>query len=276
MATNEDLLGVESHFEFGKNWADYARSIDEARVEQAMRDLERLLAGKSIAGKRFLDIGCGSGLHALAAIRLGAAAVEAVDLDPDSVATTSALLALRAPAAQADVRVRSVFDLDPGKDGEFDIVYSWGVLHHTGDMDRAVRCAAAMVKPGGMFLFALYRKTPFCGMWAREKRWYANASAPAQRVARSIYVALGDMARLLKGITPGRYRREYSKSRGMNFVHDVHDWLGGYPYESISPEDVDLRMTNLGFVRHACWVKPAKSGIMGSGCDEFAYVRRAQ
>lgn len=272
---SEDLLGVESHFQFGRNWADYARSIDDGRIVQAMQDLERLLAGTPIAGKRFLDIGCGSGLHALAALRLGAAEIVAVDLDPDSVATTAAVIGLHAPDAKADVRVRSVFDLDPQRDGQFDIVYSWGVLHHTGDMDRALRNAAAMVKPGGAFLFALYRKTPFCGAWSREKRWYAHASPSAQRVARGAYIGLGDLARLLKGITPGRYRREYGKSRGMNFFHDVHDWLGGYPYESISPADVDSKMRDLGLSLRSRWTKPAGSGILGSGCDEFAYVRQS-
>lgn len=272
--TTDDLLEVESHFRFGQNWADYAGHIDESRIKQATVDLQRLLEGVPIAGKAFLDIGCGSGLHALAALRLGAASVVAVDIDPESVATTAAVIAAYAPDAEAEVRICSVFDLDAGRDGVFDIVYSWGVLHHTGDMDRALCKAAAMVKPGGAFLFALYRKTTFCGFWVREKRWYTRASPWQQRLARGIYVFLGDVARLLKGVTPRQFRQRYVQSRGMSFFHDVHDWLGGYPYESISPEEVERKMDGLGFVLRRSWTRPAGSGVLGSGCDEFAYVRQ--
>lgn len=146
----EDLTSVDTHFAFGKNWAAYAEKVTAAEIAEAERGLIRLLGSERLDGERFLDIGCGSGLHSLAALRLGAREVVAVDLDPDSVATTQALLDRHAPrGAVFRVEAVSVFDLRPEAMGTFDTVYSWGVLHHTGDMERAIRCAAAMVGTEG-------------------------------------------------------------------------------------------------------------------------------
>src|SRR5581483_10207932 len=145
MTTSSDLLSRESHFAFGKNWASYAKLVTQAQIDEAVAGLRKLLGGGDLQGKRFLDIGCGSGLHSLAALRLGAAEVLAVDLDRDSVATTRHMLETHAAGHKWRVLEKSVFDLDPADLGQFDLVYSWGVLHHTGDMYRALRCAAAML-----------------------------------------------------------------------------------------------------------------------------------
>src|SRR4029077_18075234 len=133
-------LSRDSHFEFGKNWASYLRLITEAHEQEAVRSLLRL-AGGELRGKRVVDVGCGSGLHALAALRLGAREGLAFDLDADCVATTQQLLQARAAGQPWSARQASVFDLSPDSPGLFDVVYSWGVLHHTGDMYRALRAA---------------------------------------------------------------------------------------------------------------------------------------
>ena len=122
----ENLLEVESHFSFGENWAQYAEKIDERRIEEAEKSLIRLVGRGSIQGRTFLDVGCGSGLFSLAALRLGCKRLLAVDLDPNSVQTTRKTLERYAPAgANWDCQRISVFDLDPAKVGTFDIVYSW-------------------------------------------------------------------------------------------------------------------------------------------------------
>ena len=113
----QDLLSVESHFAFGKNWLDYARKIDDARIAQAVRDLQRLSGRESFEGMSFLDIGCGSGLHSLAAIRMGAQRVVGVDIDADSVAASRSTLARFAPEADARFEVVSVFDMRPESHG---------------------------------------------------------------------------------------------------------------------------------------------------------------
>jgi len=273
-ATN--LLSPESHFEFGKNWASYLRLVTEAHEQEAVHSLLRL-AGGELRGKRVLDVGCGSGLHALAALRLGAREVLALDLDADCVATTLQLLQARAAGQPWSVRQASVFDLRADSPGVFDVVYSWGVLHHTGDMYRALRTAAALVAPGGQFIFALYRRTLLCRLWKIEKKWYASASAATQARGRSVYVALFHLAlSVTRGRDAfGRYINAYGQRRGMDFYHDVHDWLGGWPYESISPAQTERFMSGLGFHRERAFTRcGVQLGLLGTGCDEYVYARR--
>jgi 2-polyprenyl-3-methyl-5-hydroxy-6-metoxy-1,4-benzoquinol methylase len=274
--TENDPRQVSEHFAFGANWAEYAKKLDENRVLEAQRGLTRLLGENGINSRAFLDIGCGSGAHALAAIRLGAKIVLAVDIDADSVTTTRNVLETYAPNRNFRVEEASVFDMTPEKYGGFDIVYSWGVLHHTGAMFEAVRRAAALVNDGGVFAFALYRRTSFCWFWKREKKWYAKATPRAQKLAEAVYVAVYWVATALRGRSWRRFIAEYPKNRGMDFYHDVHDWLGGYPYESISPDEVEQLMQELGFTKVRSFVTKTNliGGIFGSGCDEFVYRRQ--
>lgn len=277
----DDLTKQEAHFAFGKNWASYAQRVTDAEIEEAVKALSRLLGGVRLDGQRFLDIGCGSGLHSLAALRLGAKEVMAVDIDPDSVSTTQAILRKFAPEGTTfRVEQTSVFDLDPSALGSFDTVYSWGVLHHTGDMDRAIRCAAAMCPPEGRFVFALYRRIWMDWFWRIEKRWYAKASGTAQAHAQAIYIALFKLGLLVTGRSFTQYVAGYRSNRGMDFHHDVHDWMGGWPYESILPTEVDSLMGELGFSVERVFARKGKlfgrdPGFFGTGCDEFVYRRAA-
>lgn len=273
---NQDLLAAESHFAFGKNWLDYAKKIDETRIEQAVADLQRLSGRERFDNLSFLDIGCGSGLHSLAAVRMGAARVVGVDIDADSVTASRTTLAHFAPMADARFDVVSVFDLSPVTHGGFDLVYSWGVLHHTGDMYRALTAAATLVRPEGVFMIALYKKTPLCGMWRVIKHWYSAATPQAQQRARSVRVGLHRLLEKMQGRNLDDYIRNYRKSRGMDYYNDIHDWMGGYPYESISPEECRDFFAQLGFRLEREFVQtPSRrlSGLLGSGCDEYTFTR---
>lgn len=273
MSKSPDLTARDSHFAFGKNWARYADVVGEPQIEQAIAGLQRLV-GDRLAGGTFLDIGCGSGVHALAALRLGAAQVVAVDIDADSVATSRRLLGRHAPGAPWRVVEGSVFDLTPEATGRFDIVYSWGVLHHTGDMYRALRCAAGLVKDDGVFAFALYRQTACCGLWKIEKKWYAQAGNRAQHLARRAYIGASWLNAVCRGRSLRSSIKSYVTSRGMDFDRDVHDWLGGWPYESISPVQTERFMTELGLRQVRAFLYPRRSlGLFGSGCDEYVYAR---
>lgn len=276
--TEIDLTRAETHFAFGRNWASYAQSVDEGQIKEAEIGLLRLLGGEPPRVRSFLDIGSGSGLHSLAALRLGANHVHAVDIDEDSVATTRALLSRFAQDRKWKVEHASVFDLTPESLGEFDLVYSWGVLHHTGNLDRAVRCAAHLVRPGGLFLFALYRRIWADFFWRHEKRWYSRASPAAQTRARAVYTALFRVGLRITGRRFVDYKAGYCSNRGMEFQHDVHDWMGGWPYESVTPAEVEALMRALGFERVRSFVGTGRffgryTGIFGSGCDEFVYRR---
>lgn len=272
-----DLTQVETHFAFGENWASYAKEIGEREIDEAVVGLRRLF-GDSLAGARFLDIGCGSGLHSLAALKLGASEVLSTDIDADSVRTTRSVVG-QAETAKVRVEQISVFDLSPRNAGTFDVVYSWGVLHHTGDLHRAIEKAASLVKPDGLFAFALYRRTWMCWFWRWEKRWYVSASKSMQSIVRRIYIALYAVGKTLQGKSFRKLVREYRNARGMDFYHDVHDWMGGYPYESISPKDVERVMTELGFqclrdLSAQGGILRRNVGMFGSGCDEYVYQRK--
>lgn len=268
-------LDGKSHFPFGKNWASYAKLVTPLHVERAVLGLQNLI-GTSLTGKRFLDIGCGSGVHALAALRLGATEVVAIDIDPDSVATTRKILESHAPGGRWRVFERSVFDVERGSLGTFDVVYSWGVLHHTGAMYRALRCATDLLSADGQFVFALYRKTCLCWLWKIEKRWYAGASPRAQGLARAGYIGFYRLAYTLGRLRSFRQHiADYSQKRGMDFAHDVHDWLGGWPYESISPEQTDRFMKSLGLQQvRALTRRGVPLGVFGSGCDQYVYAKQ--
>ncbi len=269
------MPGTEQvRFGFGRNWLEFAKLLDQERIEQAEQSLRRLCGDESLAGRTFLDIGSGSGLFSLAARRLGAL-VHSFDFDPDSVACTAALRD-RHGATGPDWTVEQGSVLDAAyleRLGTFDIVYSWGVLHHTGAMHEALRRASQRVAPGGLFVFALYRKTRLCWAWTIEKRWYAKASPKSQSAARAVYSNLMRARFAVTGRDFRDYVANYRGNRGMNFEHDVHDWMGGYPYESIAPADVAAAMTVLGFSEVRRFTQAYSTGLFGSGCDEYAYRR---
>lgn len=266
---NVNLIEVDSHFEFGKNWHDFSRLIDEGAICEAEQGILRLIPQSALRGATFLDIGSGSGLHSLAAHRLGAQHITAIDLDADSVATTRSVLA--ANGVLARVEQVSVFDMEAL--GQFDVVYSWGVLHHTGAIWDAVKCAAAKVNPGGILAIALYQKTPLCGAWAKEKQYYTAAPKMLRKLARGAYVMAFMLNNVLRRKNPIHYVRTYKSARGMNFFHDVHDWMGGYPYESSTLDETRQFVESLGFkLTFQRDVHPGL-GIFGTGCAEYVFRR---
>ena len=264
---------ADRQFAFGKNWASYAKLIDEPQIEEAQKGLSKLIPAEGLKGRSFLDIGCGSGLHALAAARLGVSRILATDIDADSIATTKAVLSAHKLNVPWQAEQISVFDLDPARQGRFDIVYSWGVLHHTGDMWEATKKAAALVAPAGLLVVALYRTTRLDAFWKREKRWYAHASPLGQRFARACFLAAYRLAHIRA--RQGSFRKfltNYKSARGMDFYHNVHDWLGGYPYEATLAPEVDSKLTTLGFKAERVFAEPViASGTFGSRCDEYVY-----
>jgi len=270
----DDLSG---HFRFGENWESFIGLVDEGKIAEASRGLQKLIPDSDLRGKRLIDIGCGSGLSILAALRLGAADIVGIDIDPNSVNAAQSLLSQFAPGLSWDVRVCSVFEINPEALGEFDVVYSWGVLHHTGDLWRAFAKAASFVRPGGLFVVALYHRSPFCGFWRIEKRFYANAPEWQRRIVRGAYKTAYLLRVAATGHNPRHFIAEYAKRRrGMDWGHDVHDWLGGYPYESALPHEVVMHMEECGLCPEQVLENCAGiNGFFGTGCDEYVGRRSA-
>jgi 2-polyprenyl-6-hydroxyphenyl methylase/3-demethylubiquinone-9 3-methyltransferase len=266
------LTERETHFEFGENWKNYSKTIDQKRIDSAIAGVRKLFPG-GLAGKRFLDIGCGSGLHSLAALSLGAESVTAIDIDENSVATAQELLTRYAPDAKWSAKVASIFDASPATFGSFDVVYSWGVLHHTGDMWRAIESAAGFVNSGGQFAIAIYSTTICDSIWKTEKRLYSRAPRPIQWGVRQVYMTALLARQALTGDNPASYVRNYAKTRGMNFSHDAHDWLGGYPYETATAAELHDRICNMGFAEQRSFPLPVSLGLFGAGCHEFVFQK---
>ena len=268
------MLPQTTKFAFGDNWFDFAKILTESQVVASERCLERLLGTRNLSGLTFLDIGSGSGLSSLAALRLGAH-VTSFDCDAQSVVCTQQLRKqFRPNDDEWSIQQGSVLDEEfLHRLGVFDIVYSWGALHHTGAMWSALKNAASMVKPGGILAVAIYRKTPFCSLWRIEKRIYTAAPSSVQAIVRSAYKSAFFLSLLVKGNRPVHYIKNYQAMRGMSWSHDVHDWLGGYPYESASPAELKKRAGGLGFRLIRLIEQPGGIGLFGSGCNEYVFQR---
>ena len=232
-------------FEFGQNWKRFVdRHFSEERVEMSRQHLLNFLGREDLKGVSFLDIGCGSGLHSLAAIRSGAAKVVSFDFDPIAVETTQRLRSMEGSPASWEVRQGSILDAELVESLEpVDLVYSWGVLHHTGEMWTAMDNAARLIGPRGQFYVALYdydaQKDPTPEFWLELKQRYNRSSWLGRRRLEYWYIwdymlkrRLRALPRLVRTISG------YRESRGMAFYTDLRDWLGGWPMEFARRQDV--------------------------------------
>jgi SAM-dependent methyltransferase len=240
---------LDTHFKFGENWERLLPQIDEQRVAFATRDIAKFMERKSLEGLTFLDIGCGSGLSSLAAYRLGAKSIVSIDIDPANIANTEHLK--RKFSVSEDFPwqsyTASIVGRESGNLPPSDVVYAWGVLHHTGAMWDAIDNCARLVKPGGFLYLMIYRDAWCAGLWRLIKRTYTRGGPAIQWVIRNGFAAILIAGLLSKGKNPRRIMHDYAaKRRGMSWYVDVTDWVGGYPFEYTNAEQVINRLDQMG------------------------------
>ncbi|WP_024867379.1 class I SAM-dependent methyltransferase [Butyrivibrio sp. FCS014] len=264
----------KDRFGFGKNWKDFLQNLDETKIKRAEDSLKEWLKTDDLSGKDFLDIGSGSGLFSLAARRMGAR-VFSFDYDQDSVDCTNELK-------------RRYFDGDPNwnvergdaldekyleKYGKCDIVYSWGVLHHTGNMYKGLENAGNLVKDGGILFIAIYNdQGKWSKCWSAVKKTYNLLPGPSK------YLVLGPAFVRLWGPTtvrdivklqPFHRWKTYKEERGMSPWIDVVDWVGGWPFEVAKPEEIMDFYTERGFVMDKLYTCGG-----GHGCNQFLFHKK--
>lgn len=275
--TDTYITEVEAgqRFEFGKNWKHYLAEIDDIRIRAAEDATKAMLGLDSLVGKTFLDVGSGSGLFSLIALRLGASSVRSFDFDPQSVECTGALKHRYCPShSNWTIERGSVLDTQYLNSlGQFDVVYSWGVLHHTGNLEQALKNVSPLVAPGGLLFLSIYNyQSLWSSYWKVIKRTYNHLPKAGQVPMELAFCLFFGTAFFAADVMRGRNPsdRWFGRGqRGMSMLVDIQDWIGGYPFEVASPEEIFRFYRDRGFT-----LRELKTCGGRHGCNQFVFERR--
>lgn len=269
--TQEEMK--EKRFQFGKNWRVFINALNKDRINYSKKDLLDFLDESHLNGKTFLDIGSGSGLSSLAAKTAGAL-VHSFDYDLDSVACTEQLKEKYFPNDQnwiieqgSALNEKYLESLN-----KYDIVYSWGVLHHTGNMYKALDLIEKKVANDGKLFISIYNDQGFTSrVWLFVKRMYVKSPYLIKQFILLIaFLRLWGPSTIKDFIKlrPFHAWKNYIHRRGMSPKRDVVDWVGGYPFEVAKPEEI-IHF----FIEKNYLLKRLKTCGGGKGCNEFLFIK---
>jgi SAM-dependent methyltransferase len=255
---------VSVMFSFGRNWIEFSReALTSARVAQAREDFKSLFKGIPLSDKRFLDVGFGQGLSLFLSAEAGARAV-GIDIDPLNFEAIKATSRFFPHVAQPSIERVSILDTAwvTQHERSFQIVHSWGVLHHTGALEDAFENCVKLLSPlGSLLVVSLYRSHWSSPLWSVIKKYYNYLPPPCGRILVYILYPVIALAKLL--VTG---RNPFRKERGMSFFYDVIDWVGGYPYEYRTKEEVEALGSKCGL--KLVFYRPSE---VPTGCNEYIF-----
>jgi SAM-dependent methyltransferase len=255
-----------NRFAFGKNWDDFSRRLQYEDYLAAKESLKKLVP--DLQDKTFLDVGSGSGLFSIAASALGAKKVLGFDFDQDSISASQKILETVSQwdsdikKDTIEFRIESILNEDISVK-QHDIVYSWGVLHHTGDMYTAFENIKNLVAENGTLVLAIYNKHFTSPVWKLIKYTYVKSP----NFIKKVLIFLIMLIKFPVVLVISR-RNPFKKRRGMHFYTDIVDWVGGYPYEYASVSEVTYFFEARGFKL----VKLNKTKGF-TGCNEFVFEK---
>ena len=256
-------------FDFGENWDNFSKkALSETNILQAKKDFKELTEGIDLHEKSFLDIGFGQGLNLLIATENEAKTV-GCDINPkcEIVLNKNRKFFTSSQKVEIPIFVGSILENKTIEDikkyaQKYDIVHSWGVLHHTGKMWDAIKISSELVADSGYYIIAIYNRNKTAKMWLFLKKLYNKSPFFFKKIMLFSYIPLLFVKTLLSGI------KNLQQTRGMNFYYDAIDWLGGYPYEYASKQEiVDFLKDDFELINYIpTW------GM--SGCNQFVFKRR--
>ena len=259
---------TDEKFTFGLNWLDYVTNrVDEKIIENAGESIDEWLnENNMLEGKDVIDIGCGSGLSSLCFIRRKVKSLTSVDIDNNCIVATNKLFNIYSDGIPENMNLvnGSILDDELCENlGTFDIVYSWGVLHHTGNMWKAIENTIKLVKPNGYLCIALYSNVKRYADDLKAKELYNSANKQGKINYIADYVCTVKNQLIKSKQDPDNWNM--IKNRGMNVYNDIVDWLGGIPYEVTTTTIIKDFCEKRGFKMIKCLDPPNKA------CHEWLF-----